>query len=79
MKVLVNGAPAPSHSSVTVDRPGVSPPNAKAELLPVPVEPPNCLLAALKLFCSLQEVPFHNSVLAVVVLGPSPPKDNPSV
>ena len=52
------------HSSVAVVTPGeASPPNAKA-FVEVPAPPP-FPRAVFKLFCSVQLVPFHNSVFAV--------------
>ena len=52
------------HSSVAVVTPGeTSPPNAKA-FVEVPAPPP-FPRAVFKLFCSVQLVPFHNSVFAV--------------
>ena len=62
------------HSSVAAKLPGL-PPKAKLRRFPPDVlpAPPTCDLAVAKLFCSLHEVPFQDSVLAVTVPVVPPP------
>ena len=66
----------PFHDSVFVTPlgvPGVSPPNAKADVS-IPPDP-NLPRAVFKSLTSVQLVPFHDSVTAnSVVVGPSPAK-----
>ena len=74
--MLVDHAPTgafPDHSSVAVVFEPVVPPKASPDVLSAPA-PASCSLPVAKSATSVQEVPFHNSVLAVrAAAGPSPP------